>query len=60
MAYCSVDDLHEAGHFREVVTRVRLVQPDLHNPDALLRALDAVRHRYEDDFSYYLLDGALR
>jgi hypothetical protein len=46
--------------FGKLLPRVRLVQPDLHNPDALLRALDAVHHRYGDGFSYCLLDGALR
>jgi len=60
LADCSVGDLHEKRHFQEVAARVRRVQSDLHDPDALLRALDTVRHRYGDGFSYCLLDGALR
>ena len=60
LASQAVGDLHEGNHLRQIAARMRRIRPDLRDDDSLLRELDAIRQRYGDNFSYCLLDGALR
>ena len=54
-----VGDGHEGKHFLTIVSRLRSAQPALRDSALLLKALDEVRARVGEDFSYCLLQYIL-